>query len=151
MIFPLGSTGSRDRRKSKRSSVPKSHRSVVSPLPHTPKGGDILFRPPTVEPESSSSSSEENDYSDLQVEYMLPSIGPPTILQYMKESQNPPLSNVEVQDREEAAKDDMLRKSVFSAPCMFCQEEILPFPSVEELELFPPDQVPKRWIMKKLD
>ena len=88
--YILGSTG---RSKSKSSGgVPRSRQSVVSSLPRTPKGEDILFRPPTVEPDSASSSEEYEDY-DLEQEYLLPSIGPPAILQYMKESQNPPLSN----------------------------------------------------------
>ena len=72
---------------------------------------------------------------------MLPSIGPPAILQYMKESQHPPLSNKEVQDREEFAKSEMLKKSMFSGPCMFCKQEVLPFPTVQDLEVFSADQV----------
>ena len=134
----LGSTG---RSKSKSSSgVPRSRQSVVSSLPRTPKGEDILFRPPTVEPDSASSSEEYEDY-DLEQEYLLPSIGPPAILQYMKESQNPPLSNEDVQDREELAKNEMLKMSSSSGPCMFCQQEVLPFPTLEELERLTPDQV----------
>ena len=138
-MFPcivLGSTG-----KSKSSGVvPRSRQSVVSSLPRTPKGEDLLFRPPTVEPDSASSSEECEDY-DLEQEYLLPSIGPPAILQYMKESQNPPLSNEEVQDREELAKNEMLKMSNSSGPCMFCQQEVLPFPTLEELEKLSPDQV----------
>lgn len=134
----VGSTG---RSKSKSSGgVPRSRQSVVSSLPCTPKGEDILFRPPTVELDSSSSSEEFEDY-DLEQEYLLPSIGPPAILQYMKESQNPPLSNEEVQERQELAKNEMLKMSNFSGPCMFCQQEILPFPSLDELEKLTPDQV----------
>lgn len=112
----------------------------MSSLPRTPKGEDILFRPPTVELDSSSSSEEFEDY-DLEQEYLLPSIGPPAILQYMKESQNPPLSNEEVQDRQELAKHEILKMSNFSGPCMFCQQEVLPFPSLDELEKLTPDQV----------
>ena len=138
-MFPcVGSTG---RSKSKSSGgVPRSRQSVVSSLPRTPKGEDVLFRPTTVEPDSSSDSEDYENY-DLAREYLLPSIGPPTILQYMKESQHPPMSNEEVEDREELAKSDMLKKSMISGPCMFCQEEILPFPTIEELERLTPDQV----------
>ena len=136
------SPGSNGRSKSKSSGgVPRSRQSVVSSLPRTPKGEDVLFRPPTVEPDSDSTS--EADYEDYvrEQEYLLPSIGPPAILQYMKESQHPPLSNEEVEDREELAKSEMLKKSMYSGPCMFCHEEILPFPTIEELERLTPDQV----------
>lgn len=133
-----GSTGGS---KSKSSGgVPRSRQSVVSSLPRTPKGEDILFRPPTVEPDSASSSEEYDDY-DLEQEYLLPSIGPPAILQYMKESQNPPLSNEEVQDRQELAKNEMLMMSNSSGPCMFCKQEVLPFPTLDELERLTPDQL----------
>lgn len=133
-----GSTGGS---KSKSSGgVPRSRQSVVSSLPRTPKGEDILFRPPTVEPDSGSSSEDFEDY-ELGREYLLPSIGPPAILQYMKESQHPPMSNEEVEDRQELAKSEILKKSTFSGPCMFCQQEILPFPTIEELERLTPDQV----------
>ncbi|KAL9965788.1 hypothetical protein ACROYT_G029635 [Oculina patagonica] len=136
-----GEEGSTGRSKSKSSGgVPRSRQSVVSSLPRTPKGEDILFRPPTVEPDSSSSSEEFEDY-DLEQEYLLPSIGPPAILQYMKESQNPPLSNEEVQDRQELAQNEMLKTSNFSGPCMFCEQEILPFPTLDELERLTPDQL----------
>lgn len=129
------------RSKSKSSGgVPRSRQSVVSSLPHTPKGDDILFRPTTVELESSSSSEEYED-CELDQEFLLPSIGPPAILQYLKESQNPPLSNEEVEDRQELAKNEMLKKSMFGGPCMFCEQEILPFPTMEELERLTPDQL----------
>ena len=113
---------------------------MVSSLPRTPKGEDILFRPPTVEPDSSGSSDEFEDV-ELEHEYLLPSIGPPAILQYMKESQNPPLSNEEVQDRQELAKNEILKMSSSSGPCIFCQQEVLPFPSLDELGRLTPDQV----------
>ena len=147
LLFPnAGSTG---RSKSKSSGgVPRSRQSVVSSLPRTPKGEDILFRPPTVELESSSSSDEYEDY-ELDQEFLLPSIGPPAILQYMKESQHPPLSNEEVEDRQELAKNEMLKKSLFSGPCMFCQQEVLPFPTMEELERLTPDQVIKYGLRKE--
>lgn len=133
--------GNAGRRMSRSSGgVPRSRQSVVSSLPRTPKDEDILFRPPTVEPDSGSSSEDYEDY-DLEQEYLLPSIGPPAILQYMKESKHPPLSNEEVEDRQELAKSEMLKKSMFSGPCMFCQEEILPFPTIEELERLTPDQL----------
>lgn len=137
IVLCVGSTG---RSKSKSSGVPRSRQSVVSSLPRTPKGEDVLFRPTTVEPDSSSDSEDYENY-DLEQEYLLPSIGPPAILQYMKESQHPPMSNEEVEDRQELAKNEMLKKSMFSGPCMFCHEEILPFPTVDELERLTPDQV----------
>ena len=121
---------------------------MVSSLPHTPKGDDILFRPTTVELESSSSSEEYED-CELDQEFLLPSIGPPAILQYLKESQNPPLSNEEVEDRQELAKNEMLKKSMFGGPCMFCEQEILPFPTMEELERLTPDQVITDWNMNQ--
>lgn len=133
-----GSTGRRKSRSSGGAS--KSRQSFTSSLPRTPKGEDTLFRPTTVEPDTSSDSEDDDNY-EFECEYLLPSIGPPAILQYLKESQHPPLSNEEIEDREELSKNEMLKKSMFSGPCMFCQEEVLPFPSVEELEKFSPDQV----------
>ncbi|XP_068686269.1 uncharacterized protein [Montipora foliosa] len=133
--------GNMGRRKSKSSGgATKSRQSFASSLPRTPKGEDILFRPTTVEPDTSSDSEDYENY-ESEREYLLPSIGPPTILQYLKESQHPPLSNEEVEDRQEYAKNEMLKKSMFSGPCMFCHEEVLPFPSLEEMERFTPDQL----------
>lgn len=57
------------------------------------------------------------------------------------------MSNEQVEDREELSKNEMLKKSMFSGPCMFCQEEVLPFPSVEELEKFSPDQVIQTFVV----
>ncbi|XP_015766436.1 PREDICTED: uncharacterized protein LOC107345248 [Acropora digitifera] len=129
--FEEGGTG---RRKSRSSGgISKSRQSFASSLPQTPKGEDTLFRPTTVEPDTSSDSEDDENY-EFEREYLLPSIGPPAILQYLKESQHPPMSNEQIEDREELSKNEMLKKSMFSGPCMFCQEEVLPFPSVEELE-----------------
>ena len=87
---------------------------------------------------SSSSSEDEADY-ELQQDSLLPSIGPPTILQYIKESQHPPFANEDVPERSEQV--DLLKKSMNSGPCMFCEEEVLPFPTVEEMETYPANQV----------
>lgn len=136
--FEEGGTGRRKSRSSGR--ISKSRQSFASSLPQTPKGEDTLFRPTTVEPDTSSDSEDDENY-EFEREYLLPSIGPPAILQYLKESQHPPMSNEQIEDREELSKNEMLKKSMFSGPCMFCQEEVLPFPSVEELEKFSPDQL----------
>ena len=141
LVYLFCYVGNMGRRKSKSSGgATKSRQSFTSSLPRTPKGEDILFRPTTVEPDTSSDSEDYENY-ESEREYLLPSIGPPTILQYLKESQHPPLSNEEVEDRQEYAKNEMLKKSMFSGPCMFCHEEVLPFPSIEEMERFAPDQV----------
>ena len=87
---------------------------------------------------SSSSSEDEGDY-ELQQDSLLPSIGPPAILQYVRESKHPPFSNEDVPDMCEQA--DMLKKSMYSGPCMFCEEEVLPFPTLEEMETLPANQV----------
>ena len=99
----------------------------------------MFFRAPTVEPSFSSSSDNEYDY-EVQQESLLPSIGPPTILQYNKESENPPLGNDEPSNLLDANSEGLMA-SVFSGPCMFCAEEILPFPTMQEVETIPPEQV----------
>lgn len=99
----------------------------------------MFFRAPTVEPSSSSSSDNEYDF-EVQQESLLPSIGPPTILQYNKESENPPLGNDEPLDLLNANSEGLMA-SVFSGPCMFCAEEILPFPTMQEVETIPPEQL----------
>ncbi|KXJ29743.1 glutamate-rich protein 6 [Exaiptasia diaphana] len=108
----------------------KSRLSFGSPLPQTPKE-DILYRPPTVEMFSSSDSEYEEDYAPDE-SILIPSIGPPAILQYFKESQHPPIVNSEMD--EEAQGKEFLKKSLFTGPCMFCKNEVLPFPTEEELE-----------------
>ena len=108
----------------------KSRLSFGSPLPQTPKE-DILYRPPTVEMFSSSDSEYEEDYTPDE-SILIPSIGPPAILQYFKESQYPPIMNSEMDD--EAQGKEFLKKSLFTGPCMFCKNEVLPFPTEEELE-----------------
>lgn len=90
-----------------------------------------MYRPPTVEILSSSDSEYEEDYTPDD-SMLIPSIGPPAILQYFKESQHPPLSNSEV-DKDAQGK-EFLKKSLFTGPCMFCKNEVLPFPTEEELE-----------------
>lgn len=94
----------------------------------TPKG-DILYRPPTVEMLSSSESEDEQEYT-LDNSVLIPSIGPPTILQYFKESQHPPTGEIDEQQQ----GNEFLKKSLFTGPCMFCKNEVLPFPTEEELE-----------------
>ena len=119
----------------------KSSASGLSSLPQTPKGDhDMFFQAPTVESGSSSSSESDLDY-EIQHDPLLPSIGPPTILQYNKESENPPLVNGEPSERSDESPEALLCTSLYSGPCMFCSEEILPFPTMEEVETFPPDQV----------
>lgn len=55
---------------------------------------DMLHKLPLLETSSSGSSDEENDYmANSDKELLLPSIGPPKILQYIKESKNPPFTN----------------------------------------------------------
>ena len=83
---------------------------------------DELFRSPAVE--YSSSSSDEDDEIDctFDKESFLPSIGPPKILQYIKESVNPPFTNEfpgsEAGDvRSDGAKGDH--------SCAYCKAEVL--------------------------
>ncbi|CAB4018525.1 Hypothetical predicted protein, partial [Paramuricea clavata] len=83
---------------------------------------DELFRPPTVE-YSSSSSDEDDGIEAIDKESFLPSIGPPKVLQYVKESVNPPFTN-EFPDRDSypsgSSKADNLVHS-----CAFCKTEVL--------------------------
>ncbi|XP_031554986.1 uncharacterized protein LOC116291893 [Actinia tenebrosa] len=119
---------------SRETSFQQSRQSFPSPSPQTPiREDDMLYRPPTVEMSSESSSEEEYEYSPDESTF-IPSIGPPSILQYIKESQQPPMMKEEADSRDEALGSENLRRSLFSGPCMFCKKEILPFPTEEEIE-----------------
>lgn len=73
--------------------------------------------------EYSSSSSDEDD-ADIEAvfykESFLPSIGPPKVLQYVKESVNPPFTN-EFSDRERSRS--CIPKAEHA--CVFCQTQML--------------------------
>ena len=84
---------------------------------------DELFRPPTLE--YSSSSSDEDDGAEVfERESFLPSIGPPKILQYVKESVNPPFTN-ECAIEEVAARFQTPTSSREGHSCAFCKVEAL--------------------------
>lgn len=72
---------------------------------------------------SSSSSDEDDGIEAIDKESFLPSIGPPKVLQYVKESVNPPFTN-EFPDRDSypsgSSKGDNLVHS-----CAFCKTEVL--------------------------
>ena len=81
---------------------------------------DELFRPATVE-YSSSSSDEDDGVQIFERESFLPSIGPPKILQYVKESVNPPFTN-------ECPVEDVVTRSTSSREghsCAYCKVEAL--------------------------
>jgi len=81
---------------------------------------------------SSSESEDEQDHFPADESMHIPSIGPPAILQYFKESQHPPFISGELD--EDSQGKEFLKKSLFTGPCMFCKNEVLPFPTEEELE-----------------
>ena len=77
-----------------------------------------MFRSPTLE-YSSSSSDEDEVMSVKDKGSFLPSIGPPKILQYVKESVNPPFTN------EFAEEDEAAGSSNVDHSCAFCKAEVL--------------------------
>ncbi|EDO33633.1 predicted protein [Nematostella vectensis] len=116
----------------------KTRNSLESPLPSISRDDDLLLNATTVELSSSNDTDDDDSYF-LDEETLIPSIGPPAILQYIKESQHPPLTNEELEERDIGG--EFLKKSVFSGPCMFCKEEVLPFPTIEEIESLSPEQL----------
>ncbi len=78
-----------------------------------------MFQPPTVE-YSSSSSDEDDGIEALNKESFLPSIGPPKLLKYVKESENPPFTN-EFPERDSPGSGSL--KGDHS--CALCMAEVL--------------------------
>ncbi|XP_013412599.1 glutamate-rich protein 6-like [Lingula anatina] len=98
--------------------------------------------------ELDTSDTEDDDYDEGAD--TLPSIGPPDILKFKRETEkDSESSSLDLEERENEFK-DLIGKSVdskgrplgiFTGVCEFCQKTIKPFPSMEEQQTKPPDQL----------
>ncbi|XP_052105042.1 glutamate-rich protein 6-like isoform X4 [Mytilus californianus] len=122
---------------------------VIKPSPPPPE--DYGIPQLDLSDSDSDSSSDEDSYRRHEEEdynYM-PSIGPPNILQYNRESEKKEfdvedpdarLADDEVDD--DFPKDDRgLQYGIFGGVCEFCGHDIQPFPTLEQQLNYPPDQL----------
>ncbi|XP_066266877.1 glutamate-rich protein 6-like isoform X1 [Branchiostoma lanceolatum] len=91
----------------------------------------------------SSSSEDENEFgypmqSDMvSQEAMLPSIGPPAILEYQRETKKPDINFEQLQELKTSTSDDeggTGEGGLFQGVCEYCHKKIKPIPSKEQLE-----------------
>ncbi|XP_078612357.1 glutamate-rich protein 6-like isoform X2 [Branchiostoma floridae x Branchiostoma japonicum] len=94
----------------------------------------------------SSSSEDENDFgysmqNDMvSQEAMLPSIGPPAILEYQRETKKP---DINFEELKTATSDEEggTGEGLFQGVCEYCQKKIKPIPTKEQLETGEPSQL----------
>ncbi|XP_076097355.1 glutamate-rich protein 6-like isoform X3 [Mytilus galloprovincialis] len=132
-----------------RSSKPEEE-DVIKPSPPTPEEYGIPQL--DLSDSDSDSSSDEDSYrrhhEEEDYNYM-PSIGPPNILQYNRESEkkefdveDPDARLIEDEVDDDFPKDDRgLQYGIFGGVCEFCGHDIQPFPTLEQQLNFPPDQL----------
>ncbi|XP_063430297.1 glutamate-rich protein 6-like isoform X4 [Mytilus trossulus] len=123
---------------------------VIKPSPPTPEEYGIPQL--DLSDSDSDSSSDEDSYrrhhEEEDYNYM-PSIGPPNILQYNRESEkkefdveDPDARLIEDEVDDDFPKDDRgLQYGIFGGICEFCGHDIQPFPTLEQQLNFPPDQL----------
>ncbi|XP_046378667.1 glutamate-rich protein 6-like isoform X8 [Haliotis rufescens] len=98
----------------------------------------------------SDSSDEDSNRKDPDDRSFLPSIGPPQILQYIRESE---LAEIEVEDPDKRKEKEGVDVTdypldecgrmygMFGGKCEFCAQDIKPFPSLERQRQLPPDEL----------
>lgn len=122
---------------------------VIKPSPPTPE--DYGIPQLDLSDSDSDSSSDEDSYrrhEEDDYNYM-PSIGPPNILQYNRESEkkefdveDPDARLAEDEVDDDFPKDDRgLQYGIFGGVCEFCGHDIQPFPTLEQQLNYPPDQL----------
>lgn len=97
----------------------------------------------------SDTSSDEEEYTGRKVQddrTFMPSIGPPQILQYNRESEKKEIEVSEpserAHDEEEAETDEQGRiHGMFGGTCEFCGHAVQPWPTLEQQQTVPPDQL----------
>ncbi|XP_078312390.1 glutamate-rich protein 6-like isoform X10 [Crassostrea virginica] len=123
-------------------------------LPEEPSGPSPYpindeFGVPMLELSSDSdTSSDEEEYTGKKVQddrTFMPSIGPPQILQYNRESEKKEIEVSEPSERapdEEAETDEHGRiQGMFGGTCEFCGHAVQPWPTLEQQQTLPPDQL----------
>ncbi|XP_069104748.1 glutamate-rich protein 6-like isoform X8 [Argopecten irradians] len=97
------------------------------------------------------SSSDEDAYNKKTTDdrNFMPSIGPPQILQYIRESEkqevdmdDPGALDLVSEEDEDYPVDEHGRSlGMLGGQCEFCEKDILPFPSVEQQQSQPPEEL----------
>ncbi|XP_067668603.1 glutamate-rich protein 6-like isoform X2 [Haliotis asinina] len=118
--------------------------------PYTPYSDEFGIPILDISSDSEDSSDEDSNRKDADDNNFLPSIGPPQILQYIRESE---LADIEVEDPEKRREkegtdipdypvDECGRMyGMFGGKCEFCRQNIKPFPSVERQQQLPPHEL----------
>ena len=131
----------RTRKKINRQMSLKSYRIIESLKTAFEQSGQPLDTQSEDESSEGSETTDEDSssYDSKDSESLLPSVGPPQILQYQRESHHhlAPGSNKAI--AKQSGKH--LEKSLFSGPCQFCGKQILPLPTLKEVESLPGNQV----------
>ena len=87
----------------------------------------------------SASSSNESFYDEND---LFPSIGPPQMLEFLRETNSGKFVNdLNKSDSMSFDAERGFHKSFFSGPCQFCGERVLPLPTVQEIETLPSNKV----------
>ncbi|XP_046564668.1 glutamate-rich protein 6-like isoform X2 [Haliotis rubra] len=118
--------------------------------PYTPYSDEFGIPILDISSDSEDSSDEDSSRKDADDRNFLPSIGPPQILQYIRESE---LADIEVEDPEKRREkegtditdypvDECGRMyGMFGGKCEFCRQDIKPFPSLERQRQLPPHEL----------
>ncbi|XP_006823416.1 uncharacterized protein LOC100378540 [Saccoglossus kowalevskii] len=93
-----------------------------------------------VPPLELSSSESDSDFEIVRekedsVSDLLPGVGPPTILQYQRESQQPQV------DCKDPTTRHIAEGGIWSGYCEFCEEPIKPFPTLEMQQRYPASEL----------
>ncbi|XP_070539413.1 uncharacterized protein [Ptychodera flava] len=83
--------------------------------------------------EEDQGKEREDDLSDL-----MPGVGPPTILQYQRESEQP---QIEYKEPDAKPGGGLPEGGIWSGTCEFCQQPIKPFPTLEMQQRYPSSQL----------
>ncbi|XP_019644922.1 PREDICTED: glutamate-rich protein 6-like [Branchiostoma belcheri] len=98
----------------------------------------------------SSSSEDENEFGysmqndTVSQEAMLPSIGPPAILEYQRETKKPDINFEQLQELKAGTSDEeggTGEGSLFQGVCEYCHKKIKPIPTKDQLETGDPAQL----------
>ena len=90
--------------------------------------------------ESDLDTSSQGTFYDEET--LFPSVGPPQMLEFLRESHSHVvLNSLEKTDNSSFDAERGYQKSFFSGPCQFCGKNILPLPTVQEMEFYPSSEV----------
>ncbi|XP_071078497.1 glutamate-rich protein 6-like isoform X4 [Haliotis cracherodii] len=118
--------------------------------PFTPYSDEFGIPILDISSDTEDSSDEDSNRKDPDDRSFLPSIGPPQILQYIRESE---LAEIEVEDPDKRKEKEGVDVTdypldeygrmygMFGGMCEFCAQDIKPFPSLERQRQLPPQEL----------